>query len=302
MVSFLFIISLFSGFVSFALYNLGFAFEKKAIKKLPEEKKNNTKLMLKSILTDKLWLFGLFLTIASIGFYYVALLWAPLSAIAPLSGFGIIVLIIYAHIDLKETIKKFELGGFVLILGGITGSSYITSLGENSLSWIEWKEFSHSWPSFIMIIGSIIVAVIFTFLPVLFKRKIQPFDIAIFAGIIAGLQSIVIKGIAIWTTDTSWNVDLVIAIFYVIGFLTTALLSTGSLQFAFKEGQVSNIMAVYNGVMTVFPIFFGGFILGEWNLLNILQKAFLGLSICLTLIGIIILSLNHTSFSEETNL
>lgn len=301
MVNFLFIISILSGLVSFAMYSIGFVLEKKAINKLPEEIKKSTKTMLKSIITDKLWLFGAFLTILSIVFYYIALLWAPLSAIAPLSGFGIIILVIYAHFDLKETIRKTELIGIFLILGGITVSSYLTSFGDSSITWNQWKISSHSWGSTIMIVGSLIVAISFTFIPAIFKRKIQPFDIAIFAGIIAGIQAIVIKGITVWTSDAAWNIDLFIAIFYFVGFLLTALLSTGSLQFAFREGKVSNIMAIYNGVMTIFPIFFGGILLGEWILLSILQQTFLGISICVTLIGIIVLSLSHSHSFVETN-
>ncbi|MCE7739501.1 MAG: hypothetical protein KAU62_16595 [Candidatus Heimdallarchaeota archaeon] len=301
MVNFLFIISLLSGLASFALYNMGFALEKKAINKMSEEIKKSTKTMLKSIITSKLWLFGAFLTIISIGFYYVALLWAPLSAIAPLSGFGIIILVIYAHLDLKESIRKTELIGIFLILVGITVSSYLTSFGDSSITWNQWKISSHSWGSTIMIVGSLIVAISFTFVPAIFKRKIQPFDIAIFAGIIAGIQAIVIKGITIWTSETAWNIDLFIAIFYFVGFLLTALLSTGSLQFAFREGNVSNIMAIYNGVMTIFPIFFGGILLGEWSLLSTLQQTFLGISICVTLSGIVVLSLRHSHSFVETN-
>ncbi len=301
MVNFLFVISILSGLVSFALYNIGFVLEKKAINKLPEEIKKSMKTLLKSIISNKLWLFGLLLTVLSMGFYYVALLWAPLSAVAPLSGFGIIILVIYAHLDLKETVKKIEVIGFFLILGGITVSSYLTSLGDSSITWDQWKIFSHSWGSAIMIIGSLIVAISFTFVPVIFKRKIQPFDIAIFGGIIAGIQAIIIKGITIWTTESNWNTNLIVAIFYVIGFLITALLSTGSLQFAFREGKVSSIMAIYNGVMTIFPIFFGGILLGEWSLLSTLQRTFLGSSICITLVGIIVLSFRHSHSFDETN-
>ena len=301
MVNFLFIASVFSGLASFALYNIGFALEKKAINKMSEEMKKTTKAMLKSILTSKLWLFGLLLTVLSVGFYYVALLWAPLSAIAPLSGFGIIVLVIYAHVDLKESVRRIELIGFLLILVGITASSYLTSLGDSSLSWSQWKTASHSWESSIMIVGSLIIAVSFTFIPMIFKRKIRPFDIAIFAGIIAGIQAIVIKGVTIWTSEGNWNTDLNIALVYVFGFLLTALLSTGSLQFAFREGKVSSIMTIYNGVMTIFPIFFGGILLGEWNLLSVLEQTFLGISICVTLVGVVILSFHHTHSFAETN-
>ncbi len=296
----LFGISIISGLIYTACYNIGFVLEKKAIQKMPEEKKDGTVTLIKSILTNKLWLLGLFLTIASMGFYYVALLWAPLSAIAPLSGFGLIVLVTYAHIDLKESLKKLEIVGFVLVLIGIIVSSYIMSFGIEELSWVEWKGFSHSINGAIVVLGSLVIAVLFTFIPVLFKRKIRPFDIAIFAGLMAGIQAIVFKGITVWTTEKQFSTDLVVVILYILGILATALMSTGSLQFAFKEGKVSNIMAIYNGVMIIFPILFGGIILLEWNSLIPVQQIFLGISLVVTIVGILMLSLKHSQSFLET--
>ncbi|MCG3220149.1 MAG: hypothetical protein H7641_02110, partial [Candidatus Heimdallarchaeota archaeon] len=82
--------------------------------------------------------------------------------------------------------------------------------------------------------------------------------------------------------------------------LLTALISTGSLQFAFKEGKVSIIMAIYNGITILFPIFFGGLLLKEWENMITVNKVFLGIAILLTLIGIVMLSLKHTpSFMKE---
>ena len=297
----LFAISIVSGLLYAALYNIGFALEKKAILKLPNEKKEGVIPLLKSILTNKLWLFGLFLTIASMGFYYLALLWAPLSAIAPLSGFGLVVLVIFAHIDLKESLKKIEIIGFILVIIGIIVSSLLMSYGERNITWTEWKTASHSLNGALVVIGSLVIAIFFTFIPILFRRKIQPLDIAIFAGLIAGVQAIALKGITVWSTEKNINLDLVIIVFYFLTIGATALLSTGSLQFAFKEGKVSSIMAIYNGVMTVFPILFGGIILLEWISLIPVQQIFLGISLLITIIGIVLLSLNHTHSYVDTN-
>ncbi|MCE7743281.1 MAG: hypothetical protein GOP50_12595 [Candidatus Heimdallarchaeota archaeon] len=298
----LFGISIVSGLIFTALYNIGFVLEKKAILKLPPEKKEGVLNLLKSILTNKLWLLGLFLTIASMGFYYLALLWAPLSAVAPLSGFGLIVLIVYAHFDLKESLKKLELVGFALVIVGIVVSSIMMNYGVRDLQWVEWKGVSHSVNGAIVVFGSLLVAVTFTFVPVLFRKKIKPFDIAIFAGLMAGIQAIAFKGITVWSSESNINLDLVIIIFYIIIVLATALLSTGSLQFAFKEGKVSNIMPIYNGVMTIFPILFGGIILLEWSSLILVQQIFLGLSLVITIAGIVLLSLKHSQSYLETNL
>ena len=84
--------------------------------------------------------------------------------------------------------------------------------------------------------------------------------------------------------------------------LMTALFSTGSLQFSFKEGKVSIIMSIYNGVMTVFPILFGGIILQEWSDLQTVSQIFLGVSIFITLVGIVILSIKHSQTFQDNKL
>lgn len=298
----LFTLSIISGLVYAALYNIGFVLEKKAILLLPSEKKEGVLNLIKSILTNKLWLFGLLLTVSSMGFYFLALLFAPLSAIAPLAGFGLVVLVVYAHFDLKESLKKLELVGVGLVVIGIATSSYLMSFGERTIQWEEWKTVSHSLDGALVVIGSLVVAILFTFVPVLFKKKIRPFDIAIFAGLMAGIQAIAVKGISVWSTAQNINLDLGIIIIYILIVLITALLSTGSLQFAFKVGKVSKIMAIYNGVMTIFPILFGAIILLEWNSLLLIQQIFLAISLVITTIGVILLSLKHNQSYIETNL
>jgi hypothetical protein len=132
------------------------------------------------------------------------------------------------------------------------------------------------------------------------KTKMKAYNIAIFAGIIAGVQTILIKGITVWFSAQNWNVNLAIVIIYIVAMLGTALLSTGSLQFAFKEGKVSIIMAIYNGITTLFPIFFGGLLLKEWENLLTVSKVFLGIAILISLVGIVMLSLKHTpTFMKE---
>ena len=194
----LFSISILSGLASFSLYNLGFAFEKKAIQNLPQEKKEKTITLLKTILRNPLWLFGLFLSIISVGFYFVALLWAPFSAIAPLGGFGLIVLVAFAHIDLKESLKKLEIISIILILIGIISSSYLTSLEVVYYTWNEWLGFAHSLGGSLLIGLSILVSIILIAIPLLRKHKLTAYNIALFAGIIAGIQTILIKGITVW--------------------------------------------------------------------------------------------------------
>ncbi|GAG13182.1 unnamed protein product, partial [marine sediment metagenome] len=133
-------------------------------------------------------------------------------------------------------------------------------------------------------------------------KKITSYSIAFFAGSLAGIQAIMVKGATVWIANKNYNQNLLVFLSFIFAILMTALFSTGALQFSFKEGRVSIIMSVYNGVMTAFPILFGGIILQEWSSLQTLPKVFLGISILLTLIGIVILSIKHSQSLQDNNL
>ena len=298
----LFAVSVLSGLASFASYNLGFALEKKAIQKLPEEIKENTKAMLKAILTNPLWIFGLFLTMLSVGLYFLALMWAPLSTIAPLAGFGLIVLVVFAHVDLKESLKKIEILSFILIMVGICLSSYLTSTEDITYTWGVWTTRAHSLGGILFLCLTVVIGLSFLSFRSSRIKKITSYSIAFFAGSLAGIQAIMIKGATVWISNKNYNQNLLVFLSFIFAILMTALFSTAALQFSFKEGRVSIIMSIYNGVMTVFPVLFGGIILQEWNSLQTIPKIFLGVSITLTLVGIVILSIKHSKALQDNNL
>ncbi len=298
----LFTVSVLSGLTSFALYNIGFALEKKAIQKLPDEIKEKTKSMLKAVLTNRLWLLGLFLTMTSVGLYFLALMWAPLSTIAPLAGFGLVVLVIFAHVDLKESLKRIEILSFALIVIGICVSSYLTSTEDITYTWELYTARAHSLGGILFLCLTVVIGIGFLSVRMTRIKKITSYSIAFFAGSLAGIQAIMIKGATVWISNGVYNQNLLVFLSFIFAILMTALFSTGSLQFSFKEGRVSIVMSIYNGVMTVFPILFGGIILQEWSSLQIISKVFLGISVMLTLIGIIILSIKHSQTLQDNSL
>ncbi|MBY9002054.1 MAG: EamA family transporter [Candidatus Heimdallarchaeota archaeon] len=302
MSSWLFILSILSGLLSYSFFNIGFALEKKAISKLSSEVQNKIVEMIKHLLRSKTWLLGFFLTLFSVVLYFIALTWAPLSAIAPLSGFGLVILITFAHIDLHESFNIKEIIGMVMVIVGISASSYFTSLNSKQMLWDEWNVLAHSYTGLIILLSSIVLGLI---LPIVFILKAKHnsfYAFAVLAGIAAGIQTVIIKGITLWFSPTNYGPVLFIVFLYIGGFLLTALASTGGLQLAFREGKVTNIMALYNGFVTIIPILFGGIVLLEWQDYTILNKTLLGISISIALSGIIIISLEHSHQSSDNNL
>ncbi|MCG3224266.1 MAG: EamA family transporter, partial [Candidatus Heimdallarchaeota archaeon] len=170
MSSWLFIVSILSGLLSYAAFNIGFALEKKAVKKLSIDDQKRIITMIKQLLRNKTWLIGFFLTILSIVLYFIALIWAPLSAIAPLSGFGLVILITYAHVDLKESFNYKEIIGIILVIAGVSVSSYFTSLNTEPLTWTDWNNLAHSHDGLVLIIILIELCVALPII-LLYKRK-----------------------------------------------------------------------------------------------------------------------------------
>ena len=128
------------------------------------------------------------------------------------------------------------------------------------------------------------------------------YSFAFVAGVAAGIQVIVVKGITIWFSSIESSPAIYVLILYITVFLLTALASTGGLQFAFRKGKVTNIMALYNGFITIIPILFGGLVLLEWEALSVLNKVILAIAVSVALIGILILSLEHNHESSDNNL
>ena len=301
MSSWLFIVSILSGLLSYSAFNIGFALEKKAVKKLRPEDQKRIVTMMKQLLRNKTWLIGFFLTVLSIVLYFIALIWAPLSAIAPLSGFGLVILITYAHVDLQESFNYKEIIGIILVIVGVSVSSYFTSLNTEPLTWNDWNILAHSYSGLILILSSITLCII---LPLIFFFKLKKhttYSFAFVAGVAAGIQAIVVKGITIWFSSTESNPTIYVLILYIAGFLLTALGSTGGLQLAFRKGKVTNIMALYNGFITIIPILFGGLVLFEWQSLSVLYQVILGLAISIALIGILVLNFEHSHQPSDNN-
>ncbi|MHA1302653.1 MAG: DMT family transporter [Candidatus Heimdallarchaeaceae archaeon] len=293
MASLYFSISLVSGLLSFASYNLGFAIEKEAIEQLTKEERSQFFQMLSLLIRNKKWLGGLLLTIVSVALYYVALIWAPLVAIAPLSGFGLVVLAIYSHLKLKESFKKMEFLSMFVIIISISFSSLIASNYTTILSYSEWTEATYSIKS-LSILGSIVfVAFLCVLIPVIMKSRNKTIFFSLFAGIASGLQTLIVKGTTKIVSELK-NQDL---IFYLAAYLIlvviTAVSSTGALQVAFNYGRVSTSMAIYNGVMTTVPIIYAGVVLGEWSEIPLILKIVLASLIGLTVVSIVILSIFH---------
>jgi len=113
------VLAVFLGLLAFAIFNIGLVLEKKGADALPPIEDTSAIQNLKNFLGNKEWLIGFILTNVQWIFYLLALSMAPLSLIAPLLGFGIVVLTIFSHFYLHEKIQRVEITSIATIIAGI---------------------------------------------------------------------------------------------------------------------------------------------------------------------------------------
>lgn len=301
MTNFYFILSLVAGTLYYVLYNYGFALEKQVIDELDEVQKANFFSLLFLLIRNMKWLVGLLLTMISIVFYFISLIWAPLIAIAPLTGIGLVFLILYAHGKAKERFSLAEILAIIGIVFSISVSSYISSLYLTKLNLDEWKVYIHTYEAYIFIGVIIFVALIMPVYSLLQKMHLSPITFGVFSGIASGLQTVVMKGLVLYLTDTvNVSTNNLKIVLYILLFLLTALSSTGGLQMAFREGKISTTMSIYNGLMVIVPILFGGIVLGEWQSLPFIHGLFLALAITTIITGITVISIKHNHYKAAS--
>ncbi|UJG40926.1 MAG: hypothetical protein K9W45_00360 [Candidatus Heimdallarchaeum aukensis] len=299
MVSITFILAIIFGLISYAAYNLGFALEKEVVDKIDEKDKKPFSKYLLRLLKEKRWLAGLFLTFLSVPFYYIALIWVPLVAISPLSGFGLVVLAIYAHVKVKEKISVVELSAIVSAIIGISLSSIITSKYSITITHDEWTNSVISLKGLFLGI-SVLISFLLCALVSIFSKKnnLKLISLALISGLSAGIQAIIVKGIGSLIYDYGLT-NVFLLFVYLALLIITAAISTLVLQIAFKYGKVSTSMAIYNGLVTILPICFAGILLNEWRPIPLLSKFILAIAISLTVFAIVLLSLSHLKHNNS---
>jgi len=280
------IIGISLGLLSYLLLYLGKGIQKWAIEGFKDV--INEKEIKKSAKTKKqgknslVWIIG---TILTTGFMFLQ--WVPLSPpfniepnkIAPLEGFGLIVLLIFSYFVLKEKINKIEIAGACLIIVGIVLINLVVT--NSSTPTLEEINFTSFWVSF----GVIFVIEILGILVLLLIVKNQRWSgilIAVFAGTCMAWQTI---------SKTMSGIDGIRLIFtfvvFIFGITTLALT-----QWAFTKIQANLVVPLFTSTSILLTAILGFFIMGDQ--IGPIQIVGIGIII----IGVVLIS----AFEKPTDL
>jgi len=225
--------------------NIGFLLQKSEASDLPSIKRREILQTLSLVLKCRKWILGTILTSTGWILFLIAISLAPLSVIAPLNNAGVIVLVIFAIIYLKEKLNIYEWIGLAAIILGV--------LLIPIFSQIPTTETAIFNSSFVMIL-TLLIIVSLIILAILQKRFV-PTKYGVFLGFVSGITG----GLgAVYTKVLSLVFEDIISLIFVLSmFLIFQLVSFLTLQTAFQQERATVIVPLFNSFSTLLPVIFG---------------------------------------------
>ncbi len=284
------VLAIMLGLLAFAIFNIGLVLEKKGADSLPAIENTSAINNLKNFLGNKEWLIGFLLTNVQWIFYLIALSMAPLSLIAPMLGFGLVVLTIFSHFYLHEKIRRIEVASIGIIILGIVLVG-ITAVSETPKTIEQMFGLFGAPLAIVYLIGISIAAGIPCVYTVRSGYKFAPaITFGIAAGIGAGVGASFSKGV-------SAGVENILAAagnglwWVMLAFMLAGnVISLVLLQIGFQKGKAIIVGPIFNVLGMIIPVFSGIIILGEWQGIDPLKLVFQIVGIIIIMGGIVVLS------------
>ncbi len=247
------------------LMNIGQVIQKKAVDTLPPLEQQSTSQNVKGIVTNKLWLFGWILTTSAMVFNWLALGYVDMSITQPLIAWGLVVLVVFSRIYLKEEITKKEgIGIGLAVLGVIL-------LGLTS-------EFAEQPADLVVIAGNylklsaiICFIVFYAVIAALWISSIKSqyknagINFALISGFFSVLGLTFSKG-----SSQALNIlgfSMAIKVWWVwvllITFMIHSTMAIATQQMSYQKGKAVVVTPIFNLASIILPLFTGYFVFGE---------------------------------------
>ena len=273
------------GIVSYLLLYLGKGIQKYAIEGFKGVKENKTeeenKIKGKTAKNSGIWIIGTVLTALFLFIQWIPLTVfdTPINLIAPLEGFGLIVLLIFSHFVLKEKISKREIFGAGLIIVGIILINVVASAPSTLVK--EDVNFSAFWVLFGIIFGVEALSILITVV-ILKNKRWSGILIALLAGTCMAWQTL---------SKRISDIEGLGLIFVFVVFILAAA-TLGFTQWAFTKIQANLVVPIFTSASILLTAVLGNFVIIEQ--IKAIQIAGIGVII----IGVVLIS----AFEKSLNL
>ena len=250
---------------STSIMNLGFVTQKKAVDNMPPMEHQTLKNNLKSVLSNKLWMFGWVCFFIAIILNMVALSQAYMSITQPLIGFGLVVLILLSHFYLGEKITRNEIIGIiiavigVIIMGIFATASRIFSMIDEILDNIIQPK------GILCIILFYAVAMILWIWTAKQNYKFGGIIFAIITALFSVMGLVFSKGLftildlaGFALSFSYWQAYILLLLV-----LINQTIAVATQQLSFQKGKAVVVTPVFNLASIILPLITGAMIFGE---------------------------------------
>jgi drug/metabolite transporter (DMT)-like permease len=257
--------------LAYSMLNIGLILEKKGASELPHIEDNTALENIRNFLHKPKWLIGFLLTNLQIVPFWIALGFGSLSTVTPMMGVGLLVLVIFSRLYLKETIVLPMYLGIGITVAGLILLGITNTKAEPVYSFAELQPILWSWQAvillFIMLIGILLPSLI------CLLRKFQQADLlfGIASGFAVALGMLFSKVMtAGFLLDpsvdpvvynlTTWN-------FYVflVLLLSCNVLGMTLQQYGFQKGKAIILVPVFTTLTILLPMLVGIVLFQEWQ-------------------------------------
>lgn len=283
------VLAIFLGILAYSVLNIGLVLEKKGADNVPPIEDTGAIQNVKNFFGNKIWLIGFLLTNLQWVIYFAAVALAPLSVIAPMLGFGLIVLAIFSRYYLKEKIEKVEIMSMGAIIGGITIIG-ITALEETPRTLEQmWGLFAQP-SAMIFLLGISVAAGILCVYSIKGDFKLGAIIFGFAAGVGAGIGATFTKGASAGFSDLLGAAGNIVFWVMILLMLVGNVVSLVLLQVGFQKGKAVVVGPLFSVLGMILPVLAGVIIFGEWNAQTSLNIGLQVVGIIVIIVGIIILS------------
>ncbi len=244
------------GLISYLLLYIGKGIQKYAIEGFKESKddptKEKRKKTVKTAKNSGIWIFGTILTALFLFIQWIPLTVfdTPMNLIAPLEGFGLIVLLLFSYFVLKEKITRIEISGAAIVILGIILINVLATAPTELIR--EDINFNAFWIFFGFIFGIEILGILVTVL-LLKNTRWSGILIAFLAGTCMAWQTLSkrISGIS------------GLSLIFVFVVITFAIATLGLTQWAFTKIQANLVVPIFTSVSIILTAILGKFVINE---------------------------------------
>jgi drug/metabolite transporter (DMT)-like permease len=251
--------------IATTMMNIGQVIQKKAVDMIPPLEDHSTSENVKGVLTSKLWVFGWILTTLAMVFNFLALGHVDISITQPLIAWGLVVLVIFSRVYLKEEITKKEAIGIGLAVCGVILLGITADFTEQPL------EVDEILGKYIQVTAIICFVVFYIIIASLWASSIKAkfknagVNFAIIAGVFSVLGLTFSKGSsqAIAMLGVGGAVKLWWVWVLLLVFMIHSTMAIATQQMSYQKGKSVIVTPIFNMTSITLPIFTGFFVFGE---------------------------------------